>query len=309
MRRPLLIFFSLAFLLPWTVWGTTLAEQAGWLTWHLPSSLAFWIALPAASFGAAAITGGWPAVRDLLQRMIRVRVALRWWLVAIGLTPLLILVALLAGGLAGARASIEAMPLGAVAGSLALYWWMFLLSEETAWRGFALPRLQRLLPPVVADVVLGAIWAIWHLPLFFVAGSFQAGIPFPGFALSTIATSVLVGWVFRGAGGSTLIAALLHAVTDVSISGLGVMSGPAALFWIFVAVQAVTAVVVAAMQLRPSVQRREGSVLAGGEREPGHEGDPLLRRIESVDARGGGLVEGVPRGQHRRRAAVDLEER
>lgn len=42
-RRPLLTFFVLAFALPWAVWATALAEQAGWTSWHLPGALAFWI--------------------------------------------------------------------------------------------------------------------------------------------------------------------------------------------------------------------------------------------------------------------------
>src|SRR5690606_35637119 len=88
-RHPLALFFTLAFALPWFVWGPALAEQAGWIGWHIPGALAFWIGLPVASFGTAAITGGRRAVVDLLSRMVRVRVGVRWYLAALVATPVL----------------------------------------------------------------------------------------------------------------------------------------------------------------------------------------------------------------------------
>ncbi len=64
------------------------------------------------------------------------------------------------------------------------------------------------------------------------------------FFISTVATSVLIGWLFNHARGSVLIAALFHAVMDVGIAFSGVMSGSAVLFWVFVAVQVVAAAAV-----------------------------------------------------------------
>lgn len=70
-RRALILFFVLAFLLSWLIWGTSIAESRGLLSFHIPQSLAFWIGLTLATYGTAAITGGWPAVKDLLVRLIR----------------------------------------------------------------------------------------------------------------------------------------------------------------------------------------------------------------------------------------------
>jgi membrane protease YdiL (CAAX protease family) len=48
------------------------------------------------------------------------------------------------------------------------------LSEEFGWRGYAQPRLRRLLAPVPTAVVLGLVWAVWHAPLFLLTGTSQA---------------------------------------------------------------------------------------------------------------------------------------
>ncbi len=255
-RHPLVLFFVLAFALPWFVWGTTIAEQAGLIGWHIPESLAFWVGLPLATFGTAALTGGWPAVKDLLLRLIRVRVNPLWYIVAIGLPVALVAALVGLGALVGQPAGVGVLlPASALIGALLLNTWEWLITEETAWRGYALPRLQRRFNPLVASLVLGVFWGLWHLPLFFISDSFQSSIPFVGFLISTIATSVIIGWLFNRARGSVLIAALFHGVTDVAIAFSGVMSSGLALFWITVALQVVVA---GAVSLDLSRRDRDG---------------------------------------------------
>jgi hypothetical protein len=122
--------------------------------------------------------------------------------------------------------------------------WLFLLTEETAWRGFALPRLQARMPPVPAALLLGLLWGLWHIPLFLIADSFQSSIPFAGFLLSILATSVLTSWIFNHTRGSVLLAAVFHATTDVAIAYSGVMSASTGLFWLMVALQCLAAAAV-----------------------------------------------------------------
>lgn len=113
----------------------------------------------------------------------------------------------------------------------------FLITEETAWRGFALPRLQASLSALNASLLLGVLWGIWHLPLFFIPDSFQSNLPLARFLLATIAMSIISTWVFNHTHGSVLLVAILHAATDVTIAYTNVMSGAQTLFWIFVGVQ------------------------------------------------------------------------
>ncbi|HYP46602.1 MAG TPA: CPBP family intramembrane glutamic endopeptidase, partial [Propionibacteriaceae bacterium] len=62
------------------------------------------------------------------------------------------------------------MPLGGALPLLLSQLVLHLLTEEAGWRGFALPRLRVLLGPVTASLVLGLVWAAWHIPMFFVSG-------------------------------------------------------------------------------------------------------------------------------------------
>jgi membrane protease YdiL (CAAX protease family) len=220
-----------------------------------------------ASFGAAALTGAMPAVRDLLSRLVRVRVGVRWYAAALLVPPATAAAALAVAGLVGSGSTAPSTSVGAVAGLLVFNAGMWLLTEETAWRGFALPRLEQRFAPVTASVLLGLVWAAWHLPLFLVAGTFQSTIPFGGFLISTVATSVLIGTVFDGGRGSVLIAALCHAATDVTIATTGVMTSGAVLFWVFVTLQVVTALGCVPVLLRVAPGVCEG---VGREVEPSH---------------------------------------
>ena len=84
-RRHLIVFFVLAFALSWTVWMTSVAQAHGWLSFHIPQSLAFWLGLTIATYLTAGLSGGKAAIRDLVGRMLRWRVSPRWYAVAVGL--------------------------------------------------------------------------------------------------------------------------------------------------------------------------------------------------------------------------------
>jgi membrane protease YdiL (CAAX protease family) len=91
------------------------------------------------------------------------------------------------------------------------------VGEETAWRGFALPRLLVGHNALVASLILGALWAVWHLPLVWTEGAPLYGQPVWLLLLDTTAKSVLFTWVFLHTRGSVLLAALLHAATNLSV--------------------------------------------------------------------------------------------
>lgn len=237
-RRALILFFVLAFLLPWLIWGTSIAESRGLLSFHIPQSLAFWIGLTLATYGTAVITGGWPAVKDLLVRLIRWRVQPVWYVVALGVTGVLSLLAMGGYLLMGGANQVGVLLSGQdLLPSLLFQTFFFLITEETAWRGFALPRLQASYSALNASLLLGALWGVWHLPLFLIPDSFQATLPLAGFLLATLAMSIITTWVFNHTHGSVLLVAILHAATDVTIAFTNVMSSAPTLFWIFVGVQ------------------------------------------------------------------------
>jgi membrane protease YdiL (CAAX protease family) len=87
--------------------------------------------------------------------------------------------------------------------------------EELGWRGYALDRLQMKWNALGASIVLGAVWALWHLPLFFIDGTYQSNLgigtlPFWIFMLEILPKSILITWIFNNNRESTLSAVLLH---------------------------------------------------------------------------------------------------
>jgi len=86
------------------------------------------------------------------------------------------------------------------------------LGEEPGWRGFALPRLQLLHGPLAGSLILGILWALWHLPLFWSGVWTPPTIPnIVMFILMIPALTIIMTWVFNNAKGSLLITMLMHA--------------------------------------------------------------------------------------------------
>ena len=94
------------------------------------------------------------------------------------------------------------------------------LPEEIGWRGYALDRLQSRWSALVSSLILGSVWAIWHLPQFFIRGTYQHNLGFgwpPSFwtfALNIVFQSLLYTWIYNNTSRSTLSAILLHFMTN-----------------------------------------------------------------------------------------------
>lgn len=246
LRRPvraIVVSYGLALTLSWAVWGTTIAQQRGLLGWHLPQPLAFWVGLTVASLVGAAVSGGRPALGQLLAALVRWRVGWRWYaaalVVAVGLPVLGLGLHLLLGG--PAPTLTEVLPASQLPQALLVETALFWLTEEPLWRGLILPRLELCFTPGVAALVVGAAWAVWHLPLFAIAGSFQSGLPVAGFVCLTMATSVILSWLYHGTGGSLPVCALYHGVVDVAFVATGVLGVATSAFWIVVALHVLVA--------------------------------------------------------------------
>jgi hypothetical protein len=82
--------------------------------------------------------------------------------------------------------------------------------EEFGWRGVALPLLQRKFNPFWAGLILGIIWAAWHIPAFFLSGTPQSSWSFGPYFLGIVAISIILTPLFNAARGSLLIAVLYH---------------------------------------------------------------------------------------------------
>lgn len=179
------------------------------------------------------ITEGPDAVKRLLRKLIHWRVGLSWYVAAFSLfrVPMLYAPGYLALG-----NPARGMPAG-MTPSLLLYYLVFNLysgplAEETGWRGYALPRLQKDFSAFNSSLILGVIWAFWHLPFYATSGG-GVGIPFPAYIALVVVVTIFLTWMYNNTG-STLLCVLAHfsfnACSAFIPGHLGLM--PAMLFYI-----------------------------------------------------------------------------
>jgi membrane protease YdiL (CAAX protease family) len=230
-RYPLVCFFVMAYAFTWIVTSpwTFGATGAGLLPVDLSvqaSGLLLAAGILAGPTLAAIImtaaTEGRAGVRRLLGRLVLWRVGVRWYLFALVAVPLIMLLGFMVYAMAPPDLGALGGPAYLVTYLVGFVLTMILggpLFEEIGWRGFALPRLQRTRGPLVATLILGVLWAFWHLPQFLVptwaASSGGGGISGIGlFVLAALAFSVVISWVFNNTRASLLIAVLVHTSID-----------------------------------------------------------------------------------------------
>ena len=161
-------------------------------------------------------SAGREGVRRLLDRVLQGPVAARWilfavlYMAAIKLTAAVIHRLALGSWPAFGRDPWLLIPV-AIAFSTP-----FQVGEELGWRGVALPRLATRMGLRAASLVLGAIWAIWHLPQFFIAEGDSYGQSFWVFCLGVIAISVIMAWLFAHVNGSLWPLMLFHSAINNS---------------------------------------------------------------------------------------------
>ena len=93
------------------------------------------------------------------------------------------------------------------------------LFEEFGWRGFLQSRLQSLMPTWIAATSVGALWAVWHLPLFFLQG-WSSASPLV-YLLILVVLSLVMAFGFNSSGRSVLVAILMHSAFNSSPRFLG----------------------------------------------------------------------------------------
>jgi membrane protease YdiL (CAAX protease family) len=163
--NPLTSYFLLTFLISWGGAGLYLAPRLlhGQPVNKLDGLLMFPIMLlgPAvAGIGLTWVTGGKPGLRVLRAKLAKGRVGIRWYLLAFTIPCILILVTLLLLSTFYSPAfKPNFFPIGILFGIPAGF------MEEIGWSGFAFPALQKRFSFFPSALILGACWALWHLPV------------------------------------------------------------------------------------------------------------------------------------------------
>jgi membrane protease YdiL (CAAX protease family) len=214
----LLTHLSVTFLVAWSAWLAAAALAA-------PGNTGFFgVRGPLFLFGvfapglvALALTArdeGRAGVARLIARIGRWRVDVRWYVLALGCFAGIKLAAALVHRLVtGAWPTFGSTPIALMLAAIAVSTWVQ-AGEEIGWRGYALPRLATRFGLGGASLVLGAVWALWHLPLFVLPDSGSTGQSFPVYLLQVMALSVVMAFVYWKTDGSLLLVMLMHAAVN-----------------------------------------------------------------------------------------------
>lgn len=168
-----------------------------------------------------AVLDGRSGLHDVVARIGRWRVGVRWYALAL-LTPPAVLVAVLF--------ALRTVVSPIFTPKVWLFGLLFGLPgflEEIGWMGFAFPRMQRQQSALAAAIILGVLWGLWHAPVVDYLGAAAPHgafwLPFfLAFIAIVTAMRVLIVWVYRNTGGSLLLTQLMH----ISLSGSLVMLDP-----------------------------------------------------------------------------------
>jgi membrane protease YdiL (CAAX protease family) len=221
--RPVLVFFSLTYVASWSCFAVA-AVLAGGKASSSPGLAVlagplFLLGTFAPAFVALALTaraGGRASVLALLRQMLNWRVGWRWYAFAAGyMAAIKIAVALVYRIVTGGWPAFGHEPFYIILAAMILST-PVQAGEEIGWRGYALPRLAERLGLARASLLLGVIWACWHLPFFFIPGADKSGQSFPVYLLQVTALSVAAACLYWRTHTSLLLVMLLHSATNQS---------------------------------------------------------------------------------------------
>jgi membrane protease YdiL (CAAX protease family) len=211
--RCLGAYFILAYAISWSIGVPLALANQGIIPAMLPQWTHYLVGY-GPMFSALIVTWisqGLPGLKGLGRRMI-MWACPKWLIVAF--SPLIIgyVVILILNRLTDSEMSLSTLgevnylpPLGT--GALLLWIFTFGFGEETGWRGFALPHLQKGRSALAATIILAAFWALWHLPQFFYL--FDPSIAV-GWVIGLFAGAVVLTWLYNSANDSILMVAIWH---------------------------------------------------------------------------------------------------
>ena len=215
-------YFVIAFAFSWIIWLPGVLAARGLFELPIPE---FALAV-IGSFGpfvsAFYLTRrnkGKDDVKTLIKRALNFRIPLKW-LAAILVLPLAVAAAsrhlyIWRGGELP-DSPVLGSPIAIIVLFLFLFFFGGSVNEEFGWRGYALDRIQSKHSALFSSLILGFLWALWHLPLFFFQSLTQSYMSFWIFLALICAIAVLMTWLHNNNGGNILVALLFHAIWNLS---------------------------------------------------------------------------------------------
>jgi uncharacterized protein len=222
--RPL-TFFVVTFLVSWLIWIPLVFSHFGVGPFHISEDLSALVRLlgvliPSITAILLTLISGKPkAVRDLLKPIRKWRVGWRWWVAAVLVQPALLVISALIYNMIQKDTPVTAVSIDSASGLIisVLFLLLATLGEEIGWRGLALPALEQHHSAFKASIILGLLWASWHVPFWLLLDTFdQYGFAY--LALNYI--FILLGtfyitWFYNHGRFSLLLPVMFHITFNI----------------------------------------------------------------------------------------------
>lgn len=217
-------FFTLTFILSWLIWIPLTMSHFGIGPFHVAESTSnivrlLGVLMPAASaLILTRLTGGRDAMRSLRARLFLWRVNWKWWMAAVIGQPVLLVLAALVFNLFSAS-KLTPEPLVSASAFIVNVIMLLIatLGEEIGWRGVALPGLQKRGNAFQSSVILGLLWATWHIPFWLLLDTFdQFGVSYLllNFVF-VLPFTFYITWFFNHSDQSLLLPVMLHLTFNI----------------------------------------------------------------------------------------------
>jgi CAAX protease family protein len=275
-RHQLVAYFVLAYAITWIIVSPLVASALGLLHLSIPPQIHYLGAYGPllAALIVTGVTGGADGLRELGARMIKWRVGIIWWAIALFSPALLFLLSAVILRLTGASwpdfsqfgLSDDFPTFGLVANWI--LWTLTLgIGEETGWRGFALPRLQKNRSALTATLILTVFWALWHVPAFFYRPQYMSmGVGGAiGFFFSLVMGAIFLTWLYNSTRGSILMVVLWHGAFNTATTSPIAQGNIATAMSILIIVWALLIVILAG----PACLSRAGKQTTGASSKSG----------------------------------------
>lgn len=164
-------------------------------------------------------------LKQLLSRFFIWRVSIFWYLFSFFATTLVVMASIgIHVAMGGAVPQFnDPRQIYLVIPVFAYVLFFSVLGEEVGWRGYVLPKLEQKHGALIASLIIGLMWGLWHLPEFWMESNFHRQIPFILFLLQDIALSIVLTWLYHSTKKSLLIVNLFHAASNTTLGLLPIL--------------------------------------------------------------------------------------
>ena len=270
-------FFLLTFAYSWLIWIPSVLDGLGL---ELPFDVAGY-SMVVVIIGAfapllAALTlvardGGREGIKSFFGRALDFHIKPVYLVLALGLPLVIHLIAhylALALGLDVAQTLFPSeISVSPVILAIPYFFLMLVIGggqEEFGWRGYAQEPLQEKIGVIPASLVIGVIWGIWHLPLWFMAGDLHSAYSFLAFVMMTTSISIMYAWLYNSSGKKLIVVIFFHAMSNTAAPLLpflhGIEGKPESAYWIYAAVNVIFGIIFAYVLIKDKSQHNDNII-------------------------------------------------